>query len=189
MIFLFLLVPGSSSGASFLSFLSSGMGRPMNSLLHMNVVETWFVAVWGLCWCNFVLLFYLFFFLRLSASNFVLPKACRLSVWTRGSGRLQARHRVIADYQNEVHHQPTSTRESNRTKTKRREITMRHHATLCITIATASSTLCGVHLVYMSWPCLLSSHDTTPTGLALMNIQNRTVCTLLCPPSLFIHLY
>ena len=19
----------------------------------MNVVETWFVAVWGLCWCNF----------------------------------------------------------------------------------------------------------------------------------------
>ena len=25
----------------------------MNSLLCMNVVETWFVAVWGLCWCNF----------------------------------------------------------------------------------------------------------------------------------------
>ena len=53
------LVPsgsGSGSGAclpSFLSFLFSGMGCPMNSLLHMNVVETWFVAVWGLCWCNF----------------------------------------------------------------------------------------------------------------------------------------
>ena len=27
-------------------------GHPMNSLLRMNVVETWFVAVWGLCWCN-----------------------------------------------------------------------------------------------------------------------------------------
>ena len=25
----------------------------MNSLLRMNVVETWFVAVRGLCWCNF----------------------------------------------------------------------------------------------------------------------------------------
>ena len=37
----------------FLSFLFSGMGHPMNSLLRMNVVETWFVAVWGLCWCNF----------------------------------------------------------------------------------------------------------------------------------------
>ena len=54
------LVPsgsGSGSGAclpSFLSFLFSGMGCPMNSLLHMNVVETWFVAVWGLCWCNLV---------------------------------------------------------------------------------------------------------------------------------------
>ena len=48
---------GSGSGAclpSFLSFLFSGMGCPMNSLLHMNLVETWFVAVWGLCWCNFV---------------------------------------------------------------------------------------------------------------------------------------
>ena len=55
MIFWFLLVLGWGSGAclpSFLSFLFSGMGRPMNSLLHMNVVETWFVAVWGLCWCN-----------------------------------------------------------------------------------------------------------------------------------------
>ena len=31
----------------------SGTGRPMSSLLHMNVVETWFLAVWGLCWCNF----------------------------------------------------------------------------------------------------------------------------------------
>ena len=30
------------------------MGRPMNSLLRMNVVETWFVAVWDLCWCNFL---------------------------------------------------------------------------------------------------------------------------------------
>ena len=38
---------------SFLSFLFSGIGRAMNSLLRMNVVETWFVAVWGLCWCNF----------------------------------------------------------------------------------------------------------------------------------------
>ena len=28
----------------------------MTSLLHMNVVETWFVAVWGLCWCNFFFL-------------------------------------------------------------------------------------------------------------------------------------
>ena len=28
------------------------MGHGMNSLLRMNVVETWFVAVWGLCWCN-----------------------------------------------------------------------------------------------------------------------------------------
>ena len=27
----------------------------MTSLLRMNVVETWFVAVWGLCWCNFFL--------------------------------------------------------------------------------------------------------------------------------------
>ena len=55
-IFWFCLVPGSGSGAclpSFLSFLFSGMGRPMNSLFRMNVVETWFVAVWGLCWCNF----------------------------------------------------------------------------------------------------------------------------------------
>ena len=31
----------------FLSFLFSGMGHPMNSLLRMNVVETWFVAVLG----------------------------------------------------------------------------------------------------------------------------------------------
>ena len=55
-IFWFLLVPGSGCGAcllSFLSFLFSGMGRPMNILLQMNFVETWFVAVWGLCWCNF----------------------------------------------------------------------------------------------------------------------------------------
>ena len=47
---------GSGSGAclpSFFSFLFSGMGCPMNSLLRMNVVETWFVAVWGLCWCIF----------------------------------------------------------------------------------------------------------------------------------------
>ena len=57
-LFWLLLVPGSGSGAcppSFLSFLFSGMGHPMNSLLRKNVVETWFVAVWGLCWCNFVL--------------------------------------------------------------------------------------------------------------------------------------
>ena len=48
---------GSGSGAclpSFLSFLFSGLGHPMNSFLRMNVVETWFVAVWGLCWCNLV---------------------------------------------------------------------------------------------------------------------------------------
>ena len=32
----------------------------MNCLLRMNVVETWFVAVWGLCWCNFL---YLVFFM------------------------------------------------------------------------------------------------------------------------------
>ena len=31
----------------------SGTGGPMKSSLHVNVVETWFVAVWGLCWCNF----------------------------------------------------------------------------------------------------------------------------------------
>ena len=58
--FWLLLVPGSGSGGclpSFLSFLFSGMGRPMNSLLRMNVVETWFVAVWGLCWCIFFLKF------------------------------------------------------------------------------------------------------------------------------------
>ena len=58
-IFWLLLVPGSGSAAclpSFLSFLFSGMGHGMNSLLRMNVVETWFVAVWGLCWCNFVVL-------------------------------------------------------------------------------------------------------------------------------------
>ena len=63
-IFWFLLVPGWGSVAcppSFLSFLFSGMGRPMNSLLCMNVVETWFVAVWGLCWCNF---FFFFFFFK-----------------------------------------------------------------------------------------------------------------------------
>ena len=49
MIFWFLLVPGSGSGPclpSLLSFLFAGMGRPMSSLLHMNVVETWFVAGW-----------------------------------------------------------------------------------------------------------------------------------------------
>ena len=37
---------------SFLSFLFSGMGHPMNSLLRMNDVETWIIAVWGLCRCN-----------------------------------------------------------------------------------------------------------------------------------------
>ena len=55
-IFWLLLGPGWGSGVclpSFLSFLFSGMGHPMNSLLRMNVVETWFVAVWGLWWCNF----------------------------------------------------------------------------------------------------------------------------------------
>ena len=52
-IFYLLLVPGSGACLpSFLSFLFSGMGHPMTSLLRMNVVETWFVAVWGLCWCN-----------------------------------------------------------------------------------------------------------------------------------------
>ena len=58
-IFWLLLVPGWGSGVclpSFLSFLFSGMGHPMNSLLRMNVVETWFVAVWGLCWCNYIFL-------------------------------------------------------------------------------------------------------------------------------------
>ena len=52
----FLAPSGSGFGVclpSFVSFLFSGMGHPMNSLLRMNVVETWFVAVWGLCWCNF----------------------------------------------------------------------------------------------------------------------------------------
>ena len=54
----FLVSSGSGLGfrglSPFFSFASfSGMGRPMNSLLHMNVVETWFVAVWGLCRCNF----------------------------------------------------------------------------------------------------------------------------------------
>ena len=41
-----------------LSFLFSRIRPPMTSLLHMNVVETWFVAVWGLCWCNFVLFWF-----------------------------------------------------------------------------------------------------------------------------------
>ena len=54
----FLVSSGSGLGFRGLSpcflsfFFFSGIGRPMNSLLHMNVVETWFVAVWGLCWCN-----------------------------------------------------------------------------------------------------------------------------------------
>ena len=54
MIFWFILVPGSVPALSppVLSFLFSGIRPPMTSLLHMNVVETWFVAVWGLCWCN-----------------------------------------------------------------------------------------------------------------------------------------
>ena len=30
----------------------------MKSLLRMNVVETWFIAVWGLCWCNCCLLLF-----------------------------------------------------------------------------------------------------------------------------------
>ena len=52
----FLVLSGSGLGFRGLSTffsLFSGMGRPMNSLFRMNVVETWFVAVWGLCWCNF----------------------------------------------------------------------------------------------------------------------------------------
>ena len=36
------------------------MGHPMNSLLGMNVVETWFVAVWGLCWCNIFIFTFMF---------------------------------------------------------------------------------------------------------------------------------
>ena len=66
------LVP-SGSGFGFralsppvLSFLFSGIGRPMSSLLRINVVETWFVAVWGLCWCN------VFFLI------FSLPRAVKL---------------------------------------------------------------------------------------------------------------
>ena len=35
----------------FVSFLRNG--APSEVFLRMNVVETWFVAVWGLCWCNF----------------------------------------------------------------------------------------------------------------------------------------
>ena len=54
----FLTPSGSGLGfrglSPFFSFVFfSGMGHPMNSLLRMNVVETWFVAVWGLCWCIF----------------------------------------------------------------------------------------------------------------------------------------
>ena len=77
----FLLPSGSSYGSgvclpTFLSFLLSGKGfcpimivsllffrffsqewgYPwINSLLRMSVVETWFVAVWGLCWCNLIM--------------------------------------------------------------------------------------------------------------------------------------
>ena len=45
---------GLSPFFSFVSFLRNG--APNEVLLRMNVVETWFVAVWGLCWCNFRLL-------------------------------------------------------------------------------------------------------------------------------------
>ena len=57
----FLVPSGSGLGfrtlSPFFSVVSfSGTGRQKCSLLRMNVVETWFVAVWGLCWCNVVLL-------------------------------------------------------------------------------------------------------------------------------------
>ena len=70
MIFWFILVPGSVPGlvSPVLSFLFSGIRPPMTSLLHMNVVETWFVAVWGLRWCNLYLLYFLSLFF-VSASN------------------------------------------------------------------------------------------------------------------------
>ena len=42
---------GLSPFFSFVSFLRNG--APNEVLLRMNVVETWFVAVWGLCWCNY----------------------------------------------------------------------------------------------------------------------------------------
>ena len=45
---------GLSPFFSFVSFLRNG--APNEVLLRMNVVETWFVAVWGLCWCNFLIL-------------------------------------------------------------------------------------------------------------------------------------
>ena len=51
----FLVPSGSGLGGLspfFLSLVISRIGGPMNSLLRMNVVETWFVAVWGLCWYN-----------------------------------------------------------------------------------------------------------------------------------------
>ena len=42
----------SGSGLGFRGL--SRNGAPNEVLLRMNVVETWFVAVWGLCWYNFV---------------------------------------------------------------------------------------------------------------------------------------
>ena len=63
----FLVPSGSGLGfrtlSPFFSVVSfSGTGRQKCSSLRMNVVETWFVAVWGLCWCN-------------------VPSSCVVSIW------------------------------------------------------------------------------------------------------------
>ena len=50
---------GLSPFFSFVSFLRNG--APNEVLLRMNVVETWFVAVWGLCWCNLAPYFFILF--------------------------------------------------------------------------------------------------------------------------------
>ena len=49
----------SGSGLGFRGL--SRNGAPNEVLLRMNVVETWFVAVWGLRWCNYCLGWLIFY--------------------------------------------------------------------------------------------------------------------------------
>ena len=61
--FLTLLLLGCTAGLIFFPFLFSGTGHPMNSLLRMNVVETWFVDV---CCCLGSMQVYIILFLALA---------------------------------------------------------------------------------------------------------------------------
>ena len=78
MICWFLLVPAGVPVPFFLFSFFSQERRSMNFELHITLVETCVVAVWGLCWCN-----YIFIFFKGCLSNMF----CRVKDWVIGCGK------------------------------------------------------------------------------------------------------